>query len=158
MSLAYVNGLFYVILGANWCYNIYLLLRLRRDGIVHYNITTKLFYAFAGVVIVARLLFLIWIDPPYGDNKTVLCENFVDYSIMAIGILQISNLFQINERLETLSRRSTNLDRSSLNKSLRRSSPKSNFILFGMLSAVGLLFVIDTSIVYPAVKSDPVAD
>jgi hypothetical protein len=119
VSLAYLNGLFYTVLGVNWCYNIYLLLRLRRDGVVHYNITTKLFYAFAGVVIVARILFLIWIDPPYGDNKTVLCENFVDYSIMAIGILQISNLLQINERLETLSRRSTNLDRSTLNKTLR---------------------------------------
>ena len=46
----------------------------------------------AGVVVVARVLFLIWMDPPYGDHKTVLCENMVDYSIMAIGILQIYNL------------------------------------------------------------------
>jgi Ni/Fe-hydrogenase subunit HybB-like protein len=103
-------------------------------------------------------MFLIWIDPPYGNQRTVLCENFVDYSIMEIGVLQISNLVQINERLKTLSRGSSNLDRSTLNKSLRQSSRKATFILYGMLLAVGILFVIDTSIVYPAVKMDPVAD
>jgi nitrogen fixation/metabolism regulation signal transduction histidine kinase len=65
--LAYINGMFYVILGVNWIYNIYLLLRLRRAGVVQYNITTRLFYALAGVVIVARVLFLVWMDPPYGD-------------------------------------------------------------------------------------------
>jgi hypothetical protein len=81
----------------------------------------------------------------------------VDYSIMAIGILQISNLVQINERLKTLSGGSTNLDRSSLNKSLKRSSQKAKFILYALLLCVCILFVIDTSIVYPAVKEDPVA-
>jgi hypothetical protein len=82
-----MNGLFYIILGLNWGYNIHLLLKLRRQGVVHYNITTKLFYAFAGVVIVARIMFLVWIDPPYGNQRTVLCENFVDYSIMEVGVL-----------------------------------------------------------------------
>lgn len=111
----------------------------------------------AGVVIVARILFLVWIDPPYGNQRTVLCENLVDYSIMEIGVLQISNLLQINERLDTLSRSSSNLDRSAINKYLRQSSAKSKLILYGMLLVVGILFVVDTSIVYPAVRSDPAA-
>jgi len=85
--LAYMNGFFYLILCCNWLYNIYLLFYLHRNGLLSYNITTKLFYALVGVVIVARVLFLIFMDPPYGDNKTVLCENMVDYSIMSIGIL-----------------------------------------------------------------------
>jgi len=32
--LAIMNGLFYFILGCNWAFNIYLLLKLRRKGIV----------------------------------------------------------------------------------------------------------------------------
>jgi len=78
------------------------------------------FYVLAGVVVVARVLFLIWMDPPYGDHKTVLCENMVDYSIMAIGILQIYNLLQISSRLDTLSGSTTNLDRSSLGLTLKK--------------------------------------
>ena len=119
--LAIVNGLFYLILGCNWIYNVYLLLKLRSKGVVQYNITSKLFYALAGVVVVARVLFLIWMDPPFGDHKTVLCENMVDYSIMSIGILQVYNLIQINSKLDTLGLSATNLDRSSLGMSLKKS-------------------------------------
>ena len=150
--LAIMNGFFYFILGCNWVYNIYLLLKLRRKGVVQYNITTKVFYALAGLVVVARVLFLVWMDPPYGDHRTVLCENMVDYSIMAIGILQIYNLLQINSRLDTLSGSATNLDRSSINLSLKKSQDKARVILFGMLLFIGVLFITDTSVVYPSDK------
>lgn len=75
---------------------------------------------------------------------------------MAIGILQISNLIQINERLKTLTD-GKRLDRSSLSNSNRLGAKKTNFILYGMLLALGIIFVIDTSIVYHAVKTNQVS-
>ena len=117
-----MNGVLLGILWVNWCYNINLLLRLRYSGSVQYNLTTKLFYVLSGAVIVARFLFLLWLYPPYGDQKTILSKNIADYSLMGLGILQISNLAEINMRLKTLNKDTTNLDRSAVTKSLKQNS------------------------------------
>jgi len=74
---------------------------------------------------------------------------------MAVGILQIYNLMQISQRLDALSRKSTNLDRSSMNLEIKRSQDRARYILFSLLLFIGAIFIADTSLVYPSIKSNP---
>lgn len=108
-----------------------------------------MFYLLSAIVIVAKSINLAYLDPPYASLTTVVANNFANYSMMSIGLLQISNLLEIRARVAQLTREKTEMDRSFTEKFHRK------HFLGILLALLAITFVIDTAFNVVVVWRDP---
>jgi len=126
----------------HWVYNVQNIFRQRFNDRIFYNKKTQGFYFLSLIIILSRVVDLIWFEPPYGNNVTILTENIAVYSMMYIGCLQISYLIDINGKIKYLTKNSI-LDRTEF-KENKTNIKVENTVLVTLLLIITSIFVLDS--------------
>jgi hypothetical protein len=126
----------------HWVYNVQNIFRQRFNDRIFYNKKTQGFYFLSLIIILSRVVDLIWFEPPYGNNVTILTENIAVYSMMYIGCLQISYLIDINGKIKYLTKNSI-LDRTEF-KENKTNIKVENTVLVSLLLIITGIFILDS--------------
>jgi len=126
----------------HWVYNVQNIFRQRFNDRIFYNKKTQGFYFLSLIIILSRVVDLIWFEPPYGNNVTILTENIAVYSMMYIGCLQISYLIDINGKIKYLTK-TTTLDRTEF-KENKTNIKVENAVLLSLLLIITGIFILDS--------------